>query len=180
MRAGIGALGGFLLSVQGAWALEYQVIQMPVRAFVDVVVHDGGARAEISPNVKMTIASHRFQGTVGEVLAQLEQAADVDVFRFNGTYHVSALSEATTRLVLLEDVEFAVAVKALARSGVEMDKYPVTEAADGRALAVTGPPKLLAIVEAVIKSMKNTEEPLTDEKTVRIRRGIESETVKVD
>ena len=74
------------------------------------------------------------------------------------------------RLVRLGDVPSDVAKAVLAESGLMSDRFPVADAAQGTAVALTGPPKLLGLSEAVIEAVV-VEPDIVPSNKIVVRRG---------
>jgi type III secretion protein C len=157
--------------------LSYHVMQVPVRTMAETVLREAGLRGVISPDIKGTLSSRRVSGTAEDILKAIALNGDIDVFRFNDTIYVSAAAEATTRLILLRDIGFENAIAGLAQSGLVIDQYPVTIAAEGQAMAITGPPTYIALIEAVIQSLSQPDVVAERNEPIVIRRGTDLEVI---
>ena len=156
---------------------SYHIIQVPVRSFVETVLKEANARGVISDQIKSTLYARRISGPPEKILSAIADDAEIDVFQFNNTFYISDATEATTRLILLDNVGYDYALDALQKSSLILPQYPVIKAADGQALGVTGPPKYIALIEAVIKSLSK---PAADKKrgpSVIVRRGTSAEVI---
>ncbi len=162
-------------------AVDYLVVNQRVEDFLIEFARDNGLRVDITGSIRDRITGRRLRGEIEDVFNQIGRAHSLDWFLFNGIYYVSPRDQATTRMTRLGDLDIEDAMRALAASGLVMDRYPVTQAAERSALALSGPPKFLALAEAVIESVpsKTPEAREVSEKTIKIRRGLEEEVVNI-
>ncbi|MEP3847594.1 MAG: hypothetical protein ABJM43_19795 [Paracoccaceae bacterium] len=150
--------------------LSYLIVHQPLVQFLSQLERDAGVQIDATESVNGMITDMRVDGDVGAVLTQLSQRFDLQWFAFNGVHYVSDQSEARMRLVRLGDVPSDVAKAALADSGLMSDRFPVADAAQGTAVALTGPPKLLGLSEAVIESVV-IEPDVVPYRSIIVRRG---------
>lgn len=152
-------------------ALDYRVIDQGLRAFLQVLAADTGTRIVPGPELRGRITDATLSGDMDAILDRLAETHRIDWFAFNGVVHISGGAEATTRLVRLGDLPAARARAALAEMDLPFDRFGLREAADGKALIVSGPPRLLAIVEATIETLPDPKIVPAQAKMFRIRRG---------
>lgn len=150
--------------------LSYLVVRQPIVQFLSQLERDTGLQIDATESVNGLIADMRLDGEIAEILSQLSQRFDLQWFAFNGVHYVSAQSEARMRLVRLGDVPSDVAKAVLAESGLMSDRFPVADAAQGTAVALTGPPKLLGLSEAVIEAVV-VEPDIVPSNKIVVRRG---------
>lgn len=131
----------------------YYVVRQPVSQFLDQLEQDTGVQIDVSARIPGTIIATSVEGDVEAVLSTLSRRFGFHWFFFNNVYYISPVSEGEMRLVRLNDISSAMAQQALADAGLLSDRFPVIEAAQGKAIALTGPPKMLALSEAIIESL---------------------------
>jgi hypothetical protein len=132
---------------------DYLIILQPVQVLLETVAKESGLRIALSDNVKGVLRNLRATGTTAEVLDAVCANLGLDWFAFNGIIHVSTRSEATTRMVKLGDLVPEQAVDALSAAGLPLTKLEVRPTSIDNVLAMSGPPELLAIAEAVIEGI---------------------------
>lgn len=153
-------------------SLEYMVLDQSVPDFLALVAHDTGRRVAVSEKVAGRIIKLHVEGSVEEVISQLAAGYDLDWFSFNDVTYVSSKKEATSRMVRLGYLSVDTARKALSDLGLPFDRYGIQDAAEGTALALSGPPQLLGFAEATIESLPDaTDPPQVAQAMVRVRRG---------
>ncbi|MEM7709641.1 MAG: hypothetical protein AAF264_02585, partial [Pseudomonadota bacterium] len=107
------------------------------------------------------------------MLDQLASEYGLDVFAHGSTIYISNRSEATLRLVRLGELTEARATAAIEAAGIAFAEEDMRSAGDGTAFTLSGPPRKLALAEAVVESLP----PLLSAsglsvRTVRVRRGL--------
>lgn len=132
---------------------EYMVVNQPARAFLTELSRHAGARIDLSENIRGQLTHLHLSGSVAEILAKLSAQMGWDIFTVNNVTFLSDAEESTTRFVRLGAVGMDDARAALTRSGLAFGSYPMSAAVDETALIFSGPPKLLALREAVIASI---------------------------
>lgn len=133
--------------------VSYLVVRQPVSQFFEQLERDTGVHIDASKYIPGVITNMRLSGSVEAVISQLSQEFGFHWFSFNNIVYVSLTSESKMRLVRLKDVSSADAMRALSEVGLASDRFPIIEAAQGKAIALTGPPKLLGLSEAIIESL---------------------------
>lgn len=161
---------------------DYLVVRQDARALFGVLARDMGLRLDMSDRVRGTIAEFRLSGTRDEVLATAAEQLGLDWFAFNGALYVSDRSEALIRIVRLGDLKPEKVIAVLRNSGLPADRLNIEPAAEGTALALSGPPKLLALAEAIIEGIPPAPKERAAEAAARIvtiRRANEAEKVQL-
>lgn len=163
--------------------IDYRVVNLRAADFFALLAQDVGLRVDISGKVTGRLRNVRISGTTADVLDQISNMLSLDWFEFNGVIYISSREQATTRIIRLGDLTADDTYDALEESGLKLARYPIQVASEGTALAISGPPKMLALAEAVIESIppapiaaRNVASP----KTVIERRGIQTTTVIVN
>lgn len=165
--------GGVLsVPVQAAVQAEthaYFIVRQPVAQFIEQLENDGGVQIDMSVRIQGMITNMRVGGDVEAILSLLSRRYGFHWFAFNNVFYVSPVSDARMRLVLLNGISSKAALQALAEAGLASDSFPITETSGGKALALTGPPKLLALSEAIIESLEpEVSESATASATVNV------------
>ena len=162
-------------------AYEYLVIHQSARAFLTELSRHAGIRIDLSENVRGQLTHLHLSGSVDEILSRLATRMGWEMFTVNGVTFISDAEESRTRFVRLGDVGIDDARAALERSGLAFDNYPMSTAVDGTALILSGPPKLLALREAVIAAIPLPEPaappPAPQGQKVVVMRGGKAEAV---
>lgn len=160
---------------------EYLVINQPARALLAELSRHTHTRINVSDTIRGHLNHVALRGTVPEILDQLASEMGWDVFSVNGIHYISESTEATTRFVRLGAIDLAKVRESLLRSGLDIPDYPISAAADDTALIMSGPPKLLALREAVIAAIPQSEPkialPAPPERVVIVRRAGKAEPV---
>jgi len=161
--------------------LSYRIIRQPVVEFFSELSAFSGQRIVLSEGVTGTVRNMTLSGTFEEVVAKIATERQLDVFHFNRVTYISAKSEAVTRLTRLGTLSSDDVVGELAQVGLLHDSYPVATAAGGTAVVLSGPPKLLALSEAIIETIPDAPEVLpAPEPVIVVRRGTERQIVGLD
>ena len=163
---------------------EYLVINQPARVFLTELSRHAGIRIDLSENIRGQLTHLHLSGSVPEILSRLSTHMGWEMFTVNGVIFLSDAEESRTRFVRLGDVGMDDARAALERSGLAFDSYPMSTAVNGTALILSGPPKLLALREAVIAAIPLPEPavPPTSPpgQKVVVKRAGKAETVIFD
>ncbi len=159
--------------------LSYRVITQSLNGFLNELIRDSGDRIDVSADVRGHLSHVMHTGRTETILDQLAVQHSLDWFAFNGVYYISAKSEAMTRMTRLGDLTDEAALDALEASGLLFDRFPVRRTAEQSALAISGPPKYLALVEAVIENIPSLSTPIQSAaiNTVVVRKGTEETVV---
>ena len=179
----VGSADGDKITDALARPADYLVLRQPVVEFLQVLARDQGLRLDMTERVRGTIVDMRLSGSVGDLLDQLVEAHALDWFAFNGVIHVSTGGEAVTRLIRLGDLDADHAVAVLDDAGLALARYPIRSTAERSTVAISGPPRMLALAEAVIESVpkRNSAQPKqrTKQRSVTVRRGVDVEQTDV-
>lgn len=147
---------------------EYVVIEQRLPDFFKELAADTGTRIQLSDSARGWIRNKSLTGDVPTILSSLETPLEIDWFEYNNVYFVSKKSEAVTRMVRLGDLRFSDVTEKLESSEFPIERFPIRSVSGGSAIILTGPPRLLAFVEATIESIP--EKP--NRSGVIIHRGI--------
>lgn len=154
--------------VSASTETSYVVIEQRLKDFVRELAAHTGARISLTSASRGWIRNTELSGDLPSILTGLESKLELDWFEYNNVYFISKKSEAVTRMVRLGDLKFSDVSDKLESSDFPIDRFPLRSVSGGSALIVTGPPRLLALVEATIESI-----PKTPGRTgIVIRRGI--------
>jgi hypothetical protein len=163
-------------------AFDYLIVRQDASALFEAIAGDFNLRLDITDNVHGTLSGRRLTGSQTEVLEVAAKDLGLDWFVFNNVLYVSDRSEAVTRIVRMGDLKPDEVMAALAESGLSTDQLDVEASAGGAALAFSGPPKLLAIAEAIIEGIPPAPVDRVADAVARIvtvRRGNEAEKVQL-
>ena len=184
-----GALSVMLTLAEGVAAqspvaetFDYLVIRQESSALFEALARDLGLRLDLSDGVHGTLSDRRLTGTRDEVLEAATIDLGLDWFIFNGVLYVSDRTDALTRIVRMGDLKPEKVMTVLTDSGLAIDGLDVESSAGGTALALSGPPKLLALAEAIIEGIPPAPVDRVAETPARIvtvRRGNEAERVQL-
>lgn len=154
-----------------AMVLDYLVINQPITDVFAMVERDTGLRIMVTGAVRGRIEHHRLSGPAEPALGALAGQHDLDLFVYNGTMHVSARAEAALRLIRLDGNPPDRALAALRQAGLVFDPETLSVASDGNSLNLSGPPRMLAIAEAIIESLPPIGAIPPQIASVRVRRA---------
>ncbi len=133
--------------------LSYKVLRQPVPDFLKQVARDAGVQIDLSSGVAGSLTALSVSGDVAAVLDAVAAQTNLQWFAFNGTFYVSTAGESEVRLLRLESVHGTTAISVLAEIGLTQERFPITLTGSGNTIALTGPPKLLALREAIIEGI---------------------------
>jgi hypothetical protein len=159
---------------------DYYVVLQPVQTLLETVAGEARLRLSYSDDVKGVVRKLRATGSTSEVLDAITDSMGLDWFTFNGIIYISSRTEATTRLVRLGDLTPSQAITAVGEAGLPLDRVEMHPTSVDNILALSGPPELLAIAEAVIESIPPHVVRTTKSKpsrTVLVRRGSDEHMV---
>lgn len=152
--------------------VEYYVVDQSVPSFFALLAQETGARLLVSDDVGGRVRDLYLQGELREVIERVARAQDLDWFVFGDVVHISARNEVKTRVIRLGDLPIATVRAALADAGLQIERFGLRKTAQGTAIALSGPPRFLAVAEAIIETIPASAPPeLTPIKMVRMRRG---------
>ncbi len=146
--------------------LSYKILQQPIVDFLRLVARDADVQIDITHHVSGTLESFTASGDTAAILDAVASQANLQWFEFNGTFYISTADEAEVRLLRFETVPSDAIVKALEEIGLTQNRFPMTVSSTGKTIAFSGPPKLLALKEAVIEGVKS-ETPAPEPRVVQ-------------
>lgn len=167
-------LRAFALEEEETFELEFRVIELPVADFLRLMAGKAGLRLRVSEGVQSKIRDTFYRGSSREILESIARQHELDWFEFNGIIHVSAVRDAITRIIPLDDIDMARARRALVESGLIMDAMRVSDAADGTALSIYGAPEFVGIAEAIIEVTPPLDAITPHRMAVRVRKGVDT------
>lgn len=170
------------LPTQEKSTLDYLVVSQDATALFEMIARDVGMRLDLSSKVHGVLAGIRLTGSSDGILDDATNKLGLDWFAFNGVIYVSSRPEAMTRIVRLGNLKSGKVLTVLTESGLAVDRLDIKPSADGTSLALSGPPKLLALAEAMIEGIPPAPVERVAESEARIvtiRRGNESEKVRL-
>lgn len=147
---------------------DFLVVNEGLPEVIQYLSAHAAIRTQMADSVQGRLRLRHLVGTPQEILDDLTLDHDLDWFAFNGTYYVDTKQSTKTRIIPLGELSFERAIAALEQAEVPVRQYPISSAADGKAMVMSGPPKLIGIVEALVASTTVDVEALPQ---VRVRRG---------
>jgi len=150
----------------------YRIVSVPVEDFLSSFARDAQIRIQFSNSVGGRIGRMTVRGTANEILDAVTRTNDLDWFVFNRVYYISRRDEVLTRIIRLGDLAYDDALAVLQESGLVDPRYPIRATANNSAVSVTGPPRLVVIIESVIEGIPSKEAIRATQNTVVVRRGI--------
>lgn len=152
--------------------VEYVIVDQDVSNFLTQLARDAGVRLLVSNEVTGRINDLHVKGELWDVIEIIANGQDLDWFVFNGTVNVSSRGEAKTRVIRLGDLPVGRVQAALEKAGLQPERFGLRDTAQGSAISLSGPPRFLAIAEAIIETIPNAAPPeLAPVRMVRMRRG---------
>jgi len=156
-------------AVSEASEAEFYVVDQRMNQFFDVVAQTTGSQISVAETVRGRVQHQHFSGSVETIMNAAADTFEVNWFHFNGVYYVSAPSDVVSRVVRLGTLRSDDALDALSESGLDTPALQRSVTAQGQALVLTGPPRLVAFAEIVIES--TPVRPPKARPAVRVRRG---------
>ena len=152
--------------------VEYYVVDQGVPSFFALLAQETGARLLVSDGVGGRLRDLYLQGDLREIIERVARTQDLDWFVFGDVVHISARSEVKTRVIRLGDLPIVAVRDALTDAGLQIERFGLRRTAQGTAIALSGPPRFLAVAETIIETIPASAPPeLTPVKMVRMRRG---------
>lgn len=148
--------------------MDFFILSETVPDVIDFIAARNGKTVHISSAVQGIIKGQRFIGSFESVVNEFSERNNLIWFNFNNEIYFDVKRNVTTRIMKLGPVSTNKVVEVLTESGISINHLEINEAADGKALIVSGPPKLLGIIEALIASV-DPEDAIAN--GVRIRRA---------
>lgn len=171
------------LSDESLPLIEYYVQNQSIEGFLQTLEKDVELSIDATTEVSGRLRNLRLDGRLDAVMDKVAAQLALDWYLFNGIIHISSKSEAGTRVIRLGDLSAPQAISALEESGIPTSQFPVQVTGEGSAIAVSGPPTLLALSEAVIEAIPEAQQVAAappNQKTIVVRRGIEIQYVPVN
>lgn len=148
---------------------ELQIVNLDLSTVLGVVSQDLGIDFSITGASRRRLRDVSISGSAEDVVDQIVRQVGMDAFEFNGEVHVSPIADRAVRIVKLGDIPAPMAKAALFEAGLLLNKFEISEIANGSALVLSGPVKYLALSEGVIASLEAPERIAAP--TVRVRRA---------
>lgn len=148
-----------------------RVIEMETAAVARLVADHHGLVLQVSDAVRGTVSDLRLSGDVDAMMAALAAEAGIDWFIYGGVLAVSARDETITRFIPLGSLTYADAQRILTEADIDVARVGFRSVADGSAARLSGPPKAVEAVEAVLSLSTETDDRTAQ--AVVVRRGTE-------
>lgn len=159
---------------------SYRTVSVSVEDFLKSFARDAEIRIQSSNSVSGRLGRMTIRGSTNEILDAVTRTNDLDWFAFNNVYYISRRDEVLTRIIRLGDLAYEDAIAVLEASGLVDARYPIRATANESAVSVTGPPRLVVIIESVIEGIPSREAIQATQNTVVVRRGISIDREVVD
>ncbi len=154
---------------------DYAVVDQDLREVLTEFGRRVGLSVAISDAVRGRVRGRLPALPARALLEQLAAMHGFDWFSDGVTLHVSASSEAVSRLVELGRVSPRALAAALGGLGIVDERWPIRIASGGLGLAIlAGPPRYVALVEQTLAALARREAPAAAPApagTIRIFRG---------
>jgi len=151
-------------------ALNLYVVGAPMKSVLEQIMVSFGADSRISPSIDQVVSSYRIEGSLDDILLDLESSFDLVYFKFNDVVYVSRVEDIETKILRIEGATPQAAVAALQSSGLPTDRFAVGTVMGSNAVVVTAPEEFIEIAEALLLAMEPTE--VGGETGIVVRRGV--------
>jgi type III secretion protein C len=163
---GVQPVVGTARGLDGDQPLAFTVIDQDLRAFLAEFGRVQGLSVRPSEAVQGRVRGRLPQLPPRELLDRLAAMHGFDWFLDGAVLHVSASSEATSRMLPLKGVPFTRLVATLEGLGVADPRWPLRHAPAANLAVVAGPPALVAQVEQALATLNDAARA-----EVRVARG---------
>lgn len=154
---------------------DYAVVDQDLREVLTEFGRRVGLSVAISDAVRGRVRGRLPALPARALLEQLAAMHGFDWFSDGATLHISASSEAVSRLVELGRVAPRALSAALGSLGIVDERWPIRIASGGLGLAIlAGPPRYVALIEQTLAALARRETPaaaVAPAGTIRIFRG---------
>lgn len=154
---------------------DYAVVDQDLREVLTEFGRRVGLSVAISDAVRGRVRGRLPALPARALLEQLAAMHGFDWFSDGATLHISASSEAVSRLVELGRVSPRALGAALGSLGIVDERWPIRIASGGLGLAIlAGPPRYVALIEQTLAALARRETPaatVAPAGTIRIFRG---------
>ncbi|WP_299507332.1 hypothetical protein [uncultured Roseobacter sp.] len=156
---------------------ELRVVEINVDSLVRLIAEHHALVPQISDRVRGSVNNIRLQGDLKAMMTTLARHSDIDWFVYDGILSVTNLDETATRFIPLDGLTLEGAVQLLTEADLNPEQFHLRQIANGTAIRVSGPPRAVEVVEALI--LLSTTEDSPDQEvshaqtanTIVIRRG---------
>jgi type II secretory pathway component GspD/PulD (secretin) len=114
-------------------------------------------RATISSSVRGRVKNLRLPAKLTPLLNRLSESFDIEWYIEGDTLNVSRKSEATTKMINLQQVRFSTFQKELAESGIDARRINLQRIGNGSVVSVTASPSLTARLEQIAASLATSQ-----------------------
>lgn len=144
---------------------EVLIVDQDVASLIKDFAKKVGIRADISRGVRGRARDLRLPTEPSAFLDELSRRYQIDWYFEGNVLHVSASSEAASRMIGLGNVDFESVRTEVTAAGLDPDRFGMKNMDAAKAVMVSGPPSYIARVELIVESLVNGR---PSGKTVRV------------
>lgn len=148
-----------------------RIVRTSIASASELVANKHGLSVQVSDAVRGNLSNLILTGDANEMMSLIGNEADISWFIYSGTLQVSAKQENVTRFIPTGDLSIEFIDNTLAASEINTDQMGLLHMPDSSAVRVSGPPKAVEIVEAVL-SLAEEEAPDVVSDAIVVRRGV--------
>ncbi len=141
-----------------------------VATATNLIAAHHGLVPHISDAARGEVSNLLLTGSVQNMMSLIETEASIDWFVYGGVLEVSARGETQTRFIPLGGLDIERVARILIEAEIDPDRLGLIHIADGNAVRVSGPPKAVEVVEAIL-SLAEREAPIPRPHVIVVRRG---------
>lgn len=155
----------------GAQTTAIRIITTNVAGAAKLVADHHGLTVEVSDAVRGDVTQLLLEGDVDQMMSVVGTEANIDWFVYGDTLIVSARRENVTRFIPIGDLSMEFVNVTLAASEIDAERLGLLHIPDSSAVRVSGPPRAVEVVEAVL-SLAEEQAPVVVSDAIVVRRGI--------
>ncbi|MEM7620558.1 MAG: hypothetical protein AAF228_08850 [Pseudomonadota bacterium] len=159
--------------------LKIYVFKDKIKNVIQEIASKHNFATKFSGSLKGIVERRKLVGTRDEIFDELSKQYSFEWFVHNNSLYISNKSETTTRVITLEGIRGNRALSALKKAQLSLDKFVVNVMDENNTFIVTGPPNYVALIEAVMSSLKKPERLTNTFNSVTIYRGTQKTKEKI-
>lgn len=148
-----------------------RIVEMRVEPLLQLLAEHHGLSARVSTGVRGLVTDLYLTGDIENRLQTISEQVPIDWFIYDNTLEVSSKRETITRFVPLGQLSFDHVRRVLREASIDPERYSVRAIADEGAVRVSGPPKAVDVIEALIVLTAAEIEAPAKRSTILVRRG---------
>ncbi|MCC2113605.1 MAG: hypothetical protein KDJ16_16340 [Hyphomicrobiales bacterium] len=134
---------------------EVLIVDQDIASLIKDFAKKVGIRADISRGVRGRVRDLRLPTEPSAFLDELARRYQIDWYFEGNALHVSAISEAASRMIGLGNVDFDSVRTEVIAAGLDPDRFAMKNMEAAKAVMVSGPPSYIARVELIVESLVN-------------------------